>query len=78
MGFKIETLRAFVAVGKDGHEGVCAFQAGGSNVMLPMVCADEERVKQLRPLAQAIARVTGQRIVLAEFSVRTDVEEIEP
>lgn len=45
-------------------------------VWLPLVGADEERVKSLRPVAERIARTTEKRVVLARFKEREDLEVI--
>ena len=45
---------------------------------MPLVGADMERMNSLKKHAEAIAKATGRRIVLAEFSVRKDIEEILP
>lgn len=76
MAFKMEKLHAFIATENDGTEGVVAMYTGIG--WMPMVAADFERVQSLKPKALEIARATGKRIVLAEFSVRTDIEEIDP
>ena len=74
--FKIETLTAFLAVSREGEEGVCAFVDPKTGVFMPMIGADHDRICSLRPQARAIAAATGQRIVLARFEARTDLEEI--
>lgn len=75
MTLSIDKLYAFVAVDEEG-EGITAF--GGPHGMMPMVAADEARVESLKPIAQLLANQSGKRIVLAEFSIRTDSETFEP
>ena len=77
---KLETITAFLAIDHDGNEGICAIGTVGleGERLTPMVCADQRRVEQMRPIARDIARKTGTRIVVAVFSVRTDIEEIDP
>lgn len=75
MTLSIDTLTAFIAVDEEG-EGVMAFRGPGG--WMPMVAADEERLESMRPLAQEIATASGRRCVVARFSVREDVEVIEP
>lgn len=72
----IDTVHAYIAVDETG-EGITGF-VGADGRWLPMIAADRARIESLRPVAQDIANVTGKRIVLAEFSVRTDIEYIEP
>jgi len=75
---KIEFLYAYISheKGDPEDEGVTAFML--LNKWGPMVGADEERMASLKPTAQEIANISGQRITLAKFSVRTDLETIEP
>lgn len=72
---RIDELYAFIAQDADG-EGLPAFRDGP--VMLPMVCADKARVDSLREKAKEIARASGNRITLCRFSVREEIEVIEP
>ena len=76
---KIEKLFAFIIedTGPD-DEGVAAFHMFGSNVFMPMVGADMDRVESLRSHAQQIAQTMGKPIKLVEFSQRTELEVIEP
>ena len=74
-GFKITTLKAFIATENDGTEGVMAALHG--DTWLPLVCADDARVESCREMAKRIGKITGvKKIVLAKFSVREDLEEI--
>lgn len=75
--FRIEKLTAFTAVDPvDDAEGVVGVMQGMMEV--PMIGADETRIKDLRVAAQQIANATGQPIKLVQFSVRKDLETIEP
>lgn len=74
--FKIETITAFIAVDDDGTEGVVGTMTPMG--MMPMIAADEDRLKSLEPKAQVIATETKKTITLARFSVRTDLRQIEP
>lgn len=77
MGFRIETLTAYVAVDPaDGDEGVVGHRMPDGTTM-PLIGADETRIKDLRPYAEAVAAATGQQIKLVRFSVREDLEVIE-
>jgi hypothetical protein len=66
---------AFVSRDAEGNEGICGFQSREGTFM-PMVCADQERVQSLKPIALHISTQTKQRIHLVKFSVRTEIEEI--
>lgn len=74
-GFKITTIHAFIATEIDGTEGVIG-QLMPDGVFMPFVCADAERVKQLRPFAKNIARIGKTSVKLIRFSVREDLEVI--
>jgi hypothetical protein len=72
---RIDEVFVFVASDADG-EGVPAFLSG--DVMLPLVCADKARVDSLRGMAKKLARESGNKITLCRFSVREELEVIEP
>lgn len=72
---KITEIFAFIATEADGREGVVAAMLGG--MMVPLVGADQARVKSLLPLARQIAQATGRQVQLARFSVREDLEVLE-
>ena len=71
---KIEEIWAFIAEEGPDDEGLCAFKLGDS--WLPLVGADKARIESLKPMAERIAKTTGKEILLAKFSVRTDVQVI--
>jgi hypothetical protein len=73
---RIDEVFVFIAKDADG-EGVPAFTLP-DGMMLPMVCADKERVDSLRAMARRIARETKNKITLCRFSVREEIEVIEP
>lgn len=77
LGFRIETLWAFVAVHEDGDEGVTGFLAVDGTWM-PMVAADRVRVDLLRPMAARIAKESGKPIRLVRLAGRVDEEEFLP
>jgi hypothetical protein len=72
---RIDEIYAFIAQDRDG-EGLPAFMHNG--MMLPMVCADQARVDSLREVAKLMARESGNKITLCRFSVRQELEVIEP
>lgn len=72
-GFKIEKITAFVAIDNDDEEGIVGIQLG--DIMMPMVCADEDRIAQMFVHAKNIASQTGKPIRILQFSVREDVTE---
>ena len=75
---RIDELYAYIAheSGDPDDEGITAFKIEGT--WMPMVGADEARVKSLKGKAQEIANITGQKITLVKFSTKTVLETIEP
>lgn len=74
MSFKITTLSAFIATGDDGDEGIIGQKIG--DTFYPFVMADEDRIKQLRPMAEKIAQVSKKAVKFVRFSVREDIETL--
>jgi hypothetical protein len=76
VGFRIESLHAFVAIHSDGDEGVIGILTPSG--WLPAVAADKKRLDELRPQVEAAAKVSPYPIKLVRFDQRTDLEEIKP
>ena len=72
---RIDEVFLFVASDVDG-EGIPAFMDG--LLWMPLVCADKARVDSLREMARTITRESGNKITLVRFTVREDLEVIEP
>lgn len=74
---RIDEMYAFIQLDPtDNTEGVIAFMSGSG--WMPMVGADMERVKFLRPMAKRVASDTGAPVTLIKLSVREEVEVISP
>lgn len=74
MGFKIEQVSIFIAVGEDGDEGVIGIPMPGSNTMsFPAVAADETRAKELYPVVKRYCDRMGIDFKVIHLSTRTDV-----
>jgi len=73
-GHKINNVWAFISVDEDGDEGLCACPING--VTMPMIASDEQRLKDLTPMAKTLAGMTGQTIKLIKLSAREDVRVI--
>lgn len=71
----IDEMFAFLGIDDDG-EGIVGFK--GPRGWMPMVGADMARVESFREMAQEVANLSGRRIVVAKFSIREDIETIEP
>lgn len=76
VGFHIQELWAWISVHDDGDEGLIGSLHGGT--WLPLIGADRERIESLRSWAVLAAAASGKPVVLARFSVRTDIETIQP
>lgn len=72
---RINEVYAFISedTGPD-DEGIIGAVFGGQ--WMPFVCGDKARVDSLRPHAEKIAELTGKKVKLVKFAVRTDVETI--
>ena len=77
---KIMTMYAYISEDGPDDEGIVAVKMGGSkgDTWMPLVGADMERMESLRPMALAVARATGKKMILAYFQARTDYEVIRP
>lgn len=75
---RINEMYAFVAIDSDGTEGVCSFYSRAMSGHMPMVGADTARVDLLRPIAQDMAKQMGVPIRVLRFTVREEIEVIEP
>jgi len=72
-GQAIEAMYAWVATERDGGEGVLGMDIGLGGVT-PLVGADMDRMRSLRPYAEQLKRVTGRPVRLVRFSRREDLE----
>mgnify|MGYP001569422775 CR=1 FL=1 len=61
-------------VEEQGGEGVaaCEMTIDGHRFMMPLVGADEERVRSLEPYARAVENITGLKVKLKRFSQVSD------
>ena len=73
---KITEMFAFTTIDEDGNEGVVAVFKG--NTWLPLTGADIERIDSLRGEAEYVAQAIGKPVTLARFSVRQDLEVLDP
>ena len=75
MPLTIDAIYAWVAIESNGAEGVCATTVGG--LVMPLIGADIDRIKSLRPFAEQTYALTGRPVHLLRFSRREDLEIIE-
>jgi hypothetical protein len=69
----IDKIVAFVSVDKDGHEGVLGMNTPDG--WMPLIGADEVKVKQLYPIAVQISEIYGMKFRVLEFTTRNDITE---
>ena len=74
---RIDEVWLFISVDATG-EGVCAAPLFGPNSLVPLIAADEARLKSLIPIARQLARDSGRQIKLIKLSQRTEVMAISP
>lgn len=73
---KLESVWAYMSEDDTGKEGICGYNDPRTNIWIPMLAADEERLKSLRPFAHQIASVTRKKVKLVKFTSREDLGEI--
>lgn len=74
---KITSMHAYIMADKNEYdEGIPAFSTP-DGMMFPLVGADEERMKSLRPMAEELAKRTGKSIRLVKFTAMEEVETIQ-
>lgn len=74
MSDKIKTLMAFVSEDANGDEVIAAFKTELG--WMPMIGADENRIKSLRPMALDLYLHTGIPIKLVRFTTREEIDSI--
>jgi hypothetical protein len=73
---RIDAVWAFLSVDPgDGNEGVLAAPLAGPNSIVPLIAADEARLKSLIPIAEQMAQASGRVIRLVKFSNREVVRK---
>jgi hypothetical protein len=72
----IRRLFAYVSVDADGNEGICASTIGRSGMFVTLVTGDPGLLPILEPAAKHIAEITGLKVVLVEFSQRTELRDV--
>lgn len=75
MALRIDKIWAFVATDKEGNEGICASYFPESDMWLPLIGADMERIEIVRPLAELVAQNSNSVVKLVYFHNRTVIEE---
>lgn len=75
---KITEIYAFVSV-DEGGEGIIGetMPVGGREIFMPFICADKDRLEQIRPFAERIHKETGKKIRLIKLTNREELEILE-
>jgi hypothetical protein len=76
MAFRITSISAFLSIGPDDEEGVIGAPIGPNRTWVPLIAADESRVRALIPIAEEIAARSNYRIKLVRFTHREEVCDI--
>ena len=74
---RIDQVWLFVSLDETG-EGVCAAPILGAGSLVPLIAADEERMKALIPWAKKLAEMSGKQVKLVKFSQRSEVMAFQP
>ena len=72
----IESFYVFLVEDKDGVEGIAAMPVPAARRWEPMIATTQEKLEQLRVAAVDIVKRSGQRMRIAHFSCRSDVEDL--
>lgn len=76
---RIDEMFAFIAENEPGEEGVTGITVSsfsGSDIFMPLVGADMERMESLKQVAKELAATTGKPIKLVKFSKREEIETL--
>ena len=75
---RIDAIWAFVSVDAAGNEGLCAMPLPGLPGPIPLIAADEARLRSLLPMAERLAAASKMRIRLIKLSTREEILAIGP
>lgn len=77
MTFRITTLHAWTQIDEGDEEGLIA-QLTAHGTWVPLIGADEDRIRSLRDYAAGVAAATGRPVQLRRFDHGVVVEQLEP
>lgn len=73
---KIDAVWMVVSVDDDGNEGVCAAPLSNDGQLMPLIAADEDRLKSIIPIAEHMAKLIKFRTLkLIKLTTREEVRE---
>lgn len=62
----------------EGGEGIVGAPIGPDGSMIPLIAADVARLKDFTIIAKVLATKIGWRMKIVKFTMREDIEEIQP
>jgi len=74
---RIDEVYLFVSVDETG-EGVCAAPIAGPGSLVPLIAADEARMKSLIPWAQKLSALSRKQVKLIKLCQRSELMTIQP
>jgi hypothetical protein len=74
---RIDEVYLFVSMDETG-EGVCAGPVLGPGTLVPLIAADEVRMKALIPWAKKLAEMSGKQVKLIKLSQRSELMTFQP
>lgn len=77
MGFKIETITAFISIDPwDGDEGIIGVPLpGNGSISMPAIAADGDRAKDLYPHVKSYCKAMGVEFRIIRMDIRSDVTD---
>lgn len=75
---RIDEMWAWVVVDDDGTEGVPAYIDPTTKTWAPMIGADADRVRSLRPFAKHVANIKQRSVELLRFTTRESMGTLRP
>ena len=72
----IDRVWMFISIDQNGNEGLLAAPYGPGGMLLPLIAADEGRLKGLTKWAELIARNYDGKVKLIEMSTRTELRDL--
>jgi hypothetical protein len=74
---KIDAVWMVVSVDENGNEGMVAAPIGPDRVTMPLIAADEARLKSIIPMAEHMAKLfPWKKMRLIKLTTREEVMEI--
>jgi len=72
---RIDSIYAILSI-DEGGEGVVGAPIGPDSSMVPLIAADKERLKDLKVIAEQLAKQLGWKMKIVRFTTREEIGEI--